>query len=387
MKRSRLIAALIALNILALASQADKLLNAAWADITSWSTTAASNTSAVGTEGMSENAAPSTVNDSYRAGLAQLAKLARQGVLASFGPATFSANAYYITPALVPASAISGQVFSFVAPSTNTGSATLRVGSITSKTIVKISNATLSSGDLQAGSLYTVVDDGTYYKLLNAPVGDLGTLNTISTSSYIDAGAITVSDIATAISGSMLFWNSSGNAAVFPRCTNGQAIVFTAGVPACGSPLPVPQIVLKTDTAETTSTSFLNITGLSVAITPTTSSKRVRVRAVIQGNLPTATGAMFFRFTRDGSTLGVGDSAGSRIQACGSIRSPGADSPDGTMVCEAQDNPATTSSVTYRVQVMVTAGTGYINRSGTDTDGVSHGRFSSFMSAVEEDAP
>lgn len=195
-----------------------------FAAIESWSTTPASNTSSIGTEGMSENAAPSTVNDSYRAGLAELAKLARQGVLATFSPATFSSNLYYITPALVPASAISGQVFHFVAPSTNTGSATLRVGSLTGKTIVKISNSTLSSGDLQAGSLYSVVDDGTYYKLLNPQLGDLASLSTVTTSSYIASGAITLSNIAGAATGAVLTWNTERAAAVVTPGIIGQVL-------------------------------------------------------------------------------------------------------------------------------------------------------------------
>ena len=219
--KSRLVALLVALNIAALAIHAPDLFSRARAEISSWSTSAASNTSAIGTEGMSEGMNPSGVNDAYREGLAQITRLARQAVLSSFGPSTYTVSAYYITPALVPAAAISGQVFSFVPASTNIGSATLRVGSIAAKTIVKLSNSTLSDGDLLAGVAAMVVDGGTYYHLLNP-------YNTIAasgiTTSMLAANSVTLSKIATATSGNLLVWDTTGAAAVITPGLSGQVL-------------------------------------------------------------------------------------------------------------------------------------------------------------------
>lgn len=217
----RLLGLLIAANILILAANSGTLINLAYGSITEWSTSAGSNTSAVGTEGMSENAAPSSVNDSYREGLAQITRLARQAVLSSFGPSTYTVSAYYITPALVPAAAISGQTFSFVPASTNIGSATLRVGSIAAKTIVKLSNSTLDNGDLLAGVAAMVVDGGTYYHLLNP-------YNTIAasgiTTAMLAANSVTFSKIAAATSGTLMTWDTTGAAGPITPGTSGQVL-------------------------------------------------------------------------------------------------------------------------------------------------------------------
>ena len=192
------------------------------ADIASWSTSAASNTSSIGTEGMSESNLPSTVNDSYREGLAQITRLARQAVLSSFGPATYTVSTYWITPALVPAAAISGQVFSFVPTTRNVGSATLQIGSIAGKTIVKLSNSTLDTGDLQAGTAAMVVDGGTYYHLLNPTVNSI--TDSGITTSMLAANSVTLSKIAAAATGSLITWDTTRAAAVITPGTSGQVL-------------------------------------------------------------------------------------------------------------------------------------------------------------------
>ena len=47
------------------------------------------------------------------------------------------------------------------------------------------------------------------------------------------------------------------------------------------------------------------------------------------------------------------------------------------------DSPATTSSVTYKVQMKVVAGTGYINRSLGDTDSAGRPRGTSSITLME----
>ncbi len=177
-----------------------------FAAIESWSTSANSNSSAIGTEGMSENAAPSSVNDSYREGLAQITRLARQAVLPTFSPEGGVVNAYYITPSLAPAAYVSGQVFRFKPTTTNTSPSTLRVGSLLPVTIKRISNTDLSAGDLAAGGLYTVVYDGTNFQLQNT-AGSSASITSISTS-QIDNGAVTLSKIASAATGSLITFAS-----------------------------------------------------------------------------------------------------------------------------------------------------------------------------------
>jgi hypothetical protein len=261
----RLLGLLIAANILVLAANSGTLINLAHSSITEWSTSAGSNTSSVGTEGMSENAAPSSVNDSYREGLAQVTRLARQAVLSSFGPASYTVSAYYITPALVPAAAISGQVFSFVPTTQNIGSATLRVGTLAEKTIVKLSNSTLATGDLQAGTAAMVVDGGTYYHLLNPAVNTIAA-NSITTG-MIASSVITLSNIAAATSGTIMTWNTFGTASVITPGIVGQ--VLTSGgsnsVPVFQTLSPVTRgasITLSFVAASVTHVTAHNLTGM-----------------------------------------------------------------------------------------------------------------------------
>jgi hypothetical protein len=65
-----------------------------------------------------------------------------------------------------PAAYVTGQRFTFKAASDNTGSATLNVNSLGSKTIKKNAGADdLAGGDIVAGGIYTVVYDGTVFQL------------------------------------------------------------------------------------------------------------------------------------------------------------------------------------------------------------------------------
>ena len=225
-----------------------------FAALEDWSTTAGSN-NAASPDGFPENMAPSGLNNAAREVMAQVRRLAAQAVLSTFGIEGGSVNAYYITPSLAPAAAISGQMFHFRPGSTNTASATLKVGSIAAKTIVKLSNSTLASGDLQAGSLYTVVDDGTYYKLLNPQLGSLALLSSITADS-IGANAVTLSKIATATAGNIITFNTSGNAVVVTPGIVGQ-VLTSAGPNA----QPVMQTPITTTSITRGTAAFL--TGLN----------------------------------------------------------------------------------------------------------------------------
>jgi hypothetical protein len=130
-------------------------------------------------------------------------------------------------------------------------------------------------------------------------------------------------------------------------------------------PVQIIQTV-KTDTFATSSTSYIDITGLSVNITPTSSSNRVLVTVTVTGNSNVTGGGV--RLLRDGTVIAAGaPSGGSPVQAfSGSLFAGGGDN----VVTESVtflDSPATTSAVTYKVQCF-TIGTTYINRSTTDSN-------------------
>jgi len=149
----------------------------------------------------------------------------------------------------------------------------------------------------------------------------------------------------------------------------------------------------KTDTysASVAGTSFSsNVTGLEVTITPSATSSKILVCAVVQAAQDTNYSYMAFRLMRDATPVGIGDSAGSRSQvsAVG-----GANAHDGNdianMTTVLLDSPNTTSAVTYGVQVHnrgSTTRTLYVNRSSIDADTVALGRPVSSITVLEVSA-
>ena len=122
----------------------------------------------------------------------------------------------------------------------------------------------------------------------------------------------------------------------------------------------------KTDTFTTTSTSFTDVTGLTVSITPTSASNKIYVIAsvAVGGAGSTQRG---LRLARGGTGINVGDAGGSRTQAqWGSYGGQGANEVDGVIMAFL-DSPATTSSTTYSVQAQTNDGnTVSVNRFGTE---------------------
>ena len=127
------------------------------------------------------------------------------------------------------------------------------------------------------------------------------------------------------------------------------------------------QTVTKTDAFTTTSTSFVAVTGLTVNITPTSSSNKI----LVIGNVSYSGGsgqAMAVQLQRNGSAIFVGDASGTRPRAFGSESGGGYQAPSNAFTI--LDAPATTSAVTYSISVMVNGGTGAVNRTSANRDGL-----------------
>jgi hypothetical protein len=141
----------------------------------------------------------------------------------------------------------------------------------------------------------------------------------------------------------------------------------------------------KTDTFTTTSTSFTDITGLSVSITPTSASSQVFVTLTIGMVDNSATGqSMAFDVTRAGTPVGIGDTAGSRIRAAIGYFNAGSNRPT-SVAWSYLDSPATTSATTYQARCL-TVNTLYLNRSYVDTDSAVYPRAVSTLTVIEVSA-
>ena len=168
------------------------------------------------------------------------------------------------------------------------------------------------------------------------------------------------------------------------------ANAIDAGLDAAGNAGIGSNLVqtVKTDTFSTTSTSLTDVTGMSVAITPTAATSKVLVIVSLSAGVTDRGG--YFVIDRAGSTLPyIGDAASSRTRGAFSLpaRTGGAfgDLPQQGSIIYI-DSPATTSSTTYKVRCA--AGTGsfntiYVNRTQVDTNNDNFSRTASSITVIE----
>lgn len=144
----------------------------------------------------------------------------------------------------------------------------------------------------------------------------------------------------------------------------------------------------KTDTFTTSSGSPVDVTGLSVSITPTSATSKVLIFAMISMSANTATNEAFGQLVRDSTAIAIGDSAGSRLRATfGS--DTGGDVGQNSVSVLFLDSPATTSATTYKIQVQSntsSGGTVVVNRGYNDTDTSTRGRTVSTLTVLEVSA-
>jgi len=121
----------------------------------------------------------------------------------------------------------------------------------------------------------------------------------------------------------------------------------------------------KTDGFSTSSTSVTDVTGLSVSITPTSTSSKVLI--LVDGNVSessqTSEGAM--KLFRDSTEICKGtNGSASNIGFDNMRRNSGSDESK-KFAMNFLDSPSSTSSITYKIAVKVAGGTWYINRTGS----------------------
>jgi hypothetical protein len=166
--------------------------------------------------------------------------------------------------------------------------------------------------------------------------------------------------------------------------------VFDGSVFKAVGPGKILQVlsVAKTDTFSTTSASFVDITDLSLTITPSSTSSKVLLLAYLPlGVSDVSEAATLIQFTGGNSGTFIGDSASSRtrVAGIGGIRE---NTQNTSLIFNATptflDSPATTSAVTYKVQMRRgSAGTAFLNRTGPDADTASYARPAASFTVME----
>ena len=159
-------------------------------------------------------------------------------------------------------------------------------------------------------------------------------------------------------------------------------IQTTTGLPNRGKVLQVVQTT-KTDTFSSSSTAYVDITGMSVTITPSSNSSKVLVVVSLNGSMQGG-GCSHWKIVRGSTDIAIADASGSRTRATG-----GMDTQGGDWILNSSmmwyDNPATTSSTTYKLQLSTGQGpeTHYINRTVNDADAANGNRSVSTITVME----
>lgn len=122
----------------------------------------------------------------------------------------------------------------------------------------------------------------------------------------------------------------------------------------------------KTDNFSTTSTSFVDVTGFSVSITPTSATSKVFVIVDANTGISLNNQLCLFNFVRGGTNIAQSTHATNNSTFFDGDGSYGTRSGGMTFL----DSPATTSATTYKLQMRVTAGTGYFGYANNNYGGI-----------------
>jgi len=143
----------------------------------------------------------------------------------------------------------------------------------------------------------------------------------------------------------------------------------------------------KTDTQSfVASSTFSDITGLSITITPTSSSSKFLIYfSVSIGGGADATHG-YVRINRNGTVIGQADTASNRTPASGTVVNTGTAGQTIPTTSMYLDSPATASSITYKLTATANnaGATIYLNRSSRDVDASGYdGRGTSSLVVME----
>jgi len=157
---------------------------------------------------------------------------------------------------------------------------------------------------------------------------------------------------------------------------SGTATGFGGG----GKILQVLQVT-KTDVTSMATNNWVDITGMSQVITPSTTGSKVLVIADCITSGPSGVMAKLLRDTTD---IGIGDADGSRERVSfGSTDGKGGSQAEPWTIIWL-DSPSTTSATTYKLQWRAQgAGTHYLNRVANDVDNTSYVRSVSTLTLME----
>ena len=160
--------------------------------------------------------------------------------------------------------------------------------------------------------------------------------------------------------------DSGGNNLV---TSNGSGVITSAGF---GKIAQIKQASATTPQTITSST-YVDVTDVSVSITPSSTNSKILIYYFIGQVSGTSSELARFRLMRDSNAIAVGDAAGRRTHST-SVVYAAANYSQTTSACFL-DSPSTTSATTYKLQGCKNSGTSIkIGQSVGDTNSASHDR-------------
>ena len=151
-----------------------------------------------------------------------------------------------------------------------------------------------------------------------------------------------------------------------------------------GSVLNLQHAILTEPMASTTAATWIDVTNLSVSITPKSTSSKFHVSFNLNAMVTSDNQRAGVRLVRDSTPIGVGTNVGSRTAASVSFAGDGNIYRLKNMSSSALDSPSTVSAVTYKVQFLCENTTEVkINHDETDQNGVTFFRATSELTVME----
>ena len=219
--------------------------------------------------------------------------------------------------------------------------------------------------------------------------------NAVDTAEIAD-NAVSLAKMAGGTDGNLITYDASGDPAYVATGSDGQVLTSTGAgsapafeaLPASGKVLQLISVT-KVDTfTYSGSTNFQNLTGLSAAITPSSSSNKVMIQVNLNLSSETRYAAAILK--RGSTHVGGGTASSNRPSVSVSTASNPDNTNDEYVMNNSSfsflDSPSTTSAVTYQVQVGNTNSDGatlYVNRNEDDSDANHSHRGSSTITLME----
>ena len=128
----------------------------------------------------------------------------------------------------------------------------------------------------------------------------------------------------------------------------------------------------KTDSFTTTSGTFVDVSGLSVSITPTAVTSKILIISNVNGQGQTSASFLATQLVRNSTAICIADAYSTAIRATASTGYTTDSGGQLNLSMTHLDSPGTTSSITYKVQASTSGHPGqtaYINRSQEDSGG------------------